>query len=207
MMRYVIAGLAALLALCTGLVVGARALGQGTVPTPTYLEPGTCNQPCWHGLIPGVDRAERFLQRVSADSPYAGHATSYDERSPATQFELSTYGAITLADVLRLFGLPERVGCLGLDHSALFPGHGLVTTAQLYFADGLVMVEAVRPDDVARLSPGMRVRVVRYFAPGEPTYPIGETTGWHGFASTGTYLDCHPWVYVMPGYFYAFADG
>lgn len=190
MMRYAIAGLVVLLAASAGLVAAARAAGQASPPTPTYLEPGDCDQPCWHGLRPGADRAERFLTFVREYSPYSGHATSYDDRSPATQFELSTFGAITLADVLRVLGVPDRVGCLGPDHSSLFPGQSMVTTARLYFADGLVMVDVARPDQEPRLTPGMRVREVRYYAPGEPAYPIGETTGWHGFASTEVYLDC-----------------
>ena len=190
MMRYAIGGLVALLVVSTGMVAAARAVGQASPPTPTYLETGDCEQPCWHGLRPGMDRAERFLAFVREHSPYSGHATSYDDRSPATQFELSTFGAITLADVLRVFGVPDRVGCLGPDHSSLFPGQSMVITARLYFADGLVMVDVARPDEVPRLTPGMRVRVVRYYALGEPAYPIGETTGWHGFASTGVYLDC-----------------
>lgn len=185
-------GIMIVFVLVAGLVAGVRAIGQAIPSTPTYLQTGPCDQPCWQGLRPGRDYVDHFLYQVKKSSPYSGRTTDYGD-GVAQMFELTTYGAITLADVIREFGTPERVGCLGPDHSSLYPGRRMVMAVQLYYAKGLVVVDAVRPDDYARLSPDMRVRAVLYYAPGEPTYPIGASTVWHGFASTRTYyLNCHP---------------
>jgi hypothetical protein len=181
-----------LFGLWAGLIVWLRAIGQVLPPSPTYLESGFCDQPCWQGLRPGVDNINQFLFRVRETTPYTGHTTDTGD-GVARMFQLSTFGALTLADVIHEFGLPERVGCLGLDHTTLYPGQPLATSAYLYFGHGFIEVNAVRGDRVLRLSPDMQVRWVRYYAPGdEPVYPIGETTGWHGFASAGHYLECHP---------------
>ena len=184
-------GIMIVFALCAGLVAGIRAIGQAIPPTPTYLQTGPCEQPCWQGLRPGRDTVDHFLYQVKQSTPYNGRTTDYGD-GVAQMFELSTFGAITLADVIREFGTPERVGCLGPDHSSLYPGQQIVMAVQLYYAKGLVVVDAVRPDVYPRLTPDMRVRAVVYYAPGEPAYPIGATTRWHGFASTRTYyLNCH----------------
>jgi hypothetical protein len=172
-------------------VVWLRAMGHMLPPPPTYLETGECEQPCWHGLRPGVDTINQFLFRVREASPYSGY-TRDEGDGVARMFELSTFGALTLADVIREFGPPERVGCLGLDHTTLYPARSLVMSADVYYGNGFVEVRLMRPDEVLRLSPDMQVRAIRYYAPGEePVYPIGESTGWRGFASTRVYLACH----------------
>jgi hypothetical protein len=181
-----------LFVLAAGVVAGVRAVGQTAPLTPTYLQTGACEQPCWQGMRPGLDYIDHVMDQVGRGSPYSARTTDYGD-GIAQSFELSTYGALTLADVIHEFGTPERVGCLGTDHSSLYPGQQWVMSAQLYFARGLVVVDVVRPDSYPRLTPDMRVRAVQYFAPGDPLYPIGQTTGWHGFASTHVhYLDCHP---------------
>ncbi|HVO70046.1 MAG TPA: hypothetical protein VMT24_08375 [Aggregatilineaceae bacterium] len=189
-LRFITAGVV-LFAVCLGAVTGARAAGRLIPETATYLDSGPCEQPCWHGLRPGRDYVDHFLYQVRAASPYTSHTSDAGD-GIVTMFELSTYGAITVADVLREFGSPERVGCLGLEHTTLYPGHTLAMAVQLYFAQGLVVVDALRPDESPRLTPDMRVRSIRYYAPGEPAYPIGMTTPWHGFTSTRAfYLSCH----------------
>jgi len=175
-----------------GAVAGVRAVGQTAPLTPTYLQTGACEQPCWQGLRPGMDYIDHVMDQASRGSPYSARTTDYGD-GIAQSFELSTYGVLTLADVIHEFGPPERVSCLGTDHSSLFPGEPWVMSAQLYFAGGLVVVDVVRPDTYTRLTPDMRVRAVQYFAPGDPVYPIGQTTAWYGFASTHRrYRDCHP---------------
>jgi hypothetical protein len=186
-----ITAIAVLFVLCLGVVAGARAAGRVIPAPPTYLDSGPCEQPCWHGLQPGRDYMDHFFYQVQAATPYTSHISDSGD-GIVTVFELSTYGAITLGDVLREFGPPERVGCLGPDYTALYPGHKLVMAVRVYFAGGLVVVDAVRPDESPHLTPDMRVRSIRYYAPGEPAYPIGMTTPWHGFTSTrALYLTCH----------------
>jgi hypothetical protein len=176
---------------CAALIAGARGAGQSVALPPTYLEAGACAQPCWQGIKPGISRIEEFMERARTAGPYSGRTTDYGD-GIAAMFELSTYGALTLGDVLRELGSPERVGCLGLDHSTLVPAQSLVMSVNLYFAEGLIVVNAVRSDLLPQLSPGMQVRTIRYYAPGEPVYGIGETTGWHGFATSRRYRVCHP---------------
>jgi hypothetical protein len=190
MMRRSVILIGMVFALCLGGVVGARAAGRTAPHTPTYLDRGPCEQPCWHGLQPGTDYVDHFFYQVQAATPYTSH-TSDSGDGIVTMFELSTYGAITLGDVLREFGPPDRVGCLGLDRTTLFPG-AFATAVRVYFAGGLVVVDAVHRGESLRVTPDMRVRSIRYYAPGEPAYPIGMTTPWHGFTSTSTfYLSCH----------------
>jgi hypothetical protein len=181
-----------LVMISVALVAGARQIGRSDPLPPTYLESGACEQPCWHGLRPGIDYIDHFLNTAEQASPYSARTSDYGD-GITKMFELSTYGAFTLGDTLRQFGAPDRVGCFGADHSSLFPGQPMVMAVQVYFAGGLVVADVVSPEMFPQLSPTMRVRAVRYYAPGEPTYPIGETTAWHGFASTRRhYLNCHP---------------
>lgn len=175
---------------CAVLVAGVRQVRLAQPLSPTYLGAGSCEQPCWQGLVLGRDPVDHFLFRAS-QTPYSPHASDYGD-GVTTMLELSTFGALSLGDTLREFGRPERVGCLGADHSSMFPGVTRVMAVSVYFAGGLIVVDAVRPDTVPRLSPDMRVRAVRFYAPGEPTYPVGGSVAWHGFATTHTYyLDCH----------------
>jgi hypothetical protein len=62
---------------------------------------------------------------------------------------------------------------------------------QLYFARGLIEVEATRADAELRFSPDMRVSAVRYYAPGDPVYSIGSTVPWRGFGASVAYRACH----------------
>jgi hypothetical protein len=179
-----------LLAVCSGLVAAARAAGQMDPPAPTYLETGECDQPCWQGIQPGVSTREQFAQRARTVGLFSGRATDYGD-GVAAMFELSTWGVLTLADLLRAFGPPDRVSCLGLDHTTMYPGLSLVISVQVYFADGLIVANAVRPDTWPYLSPDMQVRWIRYYAPGEPVYEIGDATPWYGFASVKRYRACH----------------
>ncbi len=178
--------------LCTALIAAARSSGSLIPPPPTFLDSGACALPCWESLLPGAASAEAFAQRL-AQTPFTGHTTQRAD-GVAAAFELVPFGAIALADVLRIYGPPERVGCFGVTHSSLFPGQRFVITATVYFADGLVAVEVQRGDENAALSPSMRVRSVQFVAPGEPLYPIGMSTAWRGFTSAGAgrYLMCHP---------------
>lgn len=178
-----------LFAVCAGLAFGVHALGQEVAPSPTYLDTGFCDLPCWQGLRPGVDNINQFLWYAREHTPYSMHTSDLGD-GVATMVELSTFGAITLADVLREFGPPERVDCLDLTHTTLYPGQSLVATARVYFAEGLIVVDAVRPDREMRLSPDMQVRTIRYYAPGEPLYAIGATTVWRGFAGENRYPAC-----------------
>ena len=172
------------------LIAASRALGQTETPPPTYLEPGdTCTQPCWLGLQPGQITLDAFLQASREASPYAGHASDYGN-GIATSFELSTDGAITLGSAFGVLGTPDRISCFYLDRANQAPSGGLVLAVQVYFAGGWIVVDAVRSDQTPVLDPDMRVRRVTYYQPGEPVYPIGETTPWHGFAAAPRYSFC-----------------
>lgn len=172
-------------------IAAARRVGRGMV-TPTYLQTGPdCAQPCWYGLRPGENNIHQFLYHAREFTPFSAR-TSDTGDGVATMFELSVFGALRLGDVVRVLGPPEQVGCLGLDHTALFPGTALVMSARLYWGGGLVVVTALRSDSLAHLSPDMYVRTIRYYAPGESLAPIGTTTGWHGFAAAVPYRLCHP---------------
>jgi hypothetical protein len=189
MLRFVVFSLL-VFAAALGLVAGARAAGQQQTPSPAYLDTGDCEQPCWFNVRPGISRVSQFLTELRTRAPYTGHATDQGDEV-ITMFEISTFGAITLADVLREFGPPERVGCLGLGHTTLYANHSMVTTTEVYYAGGLVQVNLVHPDQRLHLSPDMQVRTIRYYAPGDPAYPIGTTRSWQGFASAGVYGACH----------------
>jgi hypothetical protein len=189
MMR-LLALIVVILAVCVGLVTVARAAGRTAPISPTYLEPGPCEQPCWQGVEPGVHTREEITERIRTASPYSGRTTDRGD-GVVTMFELYTYGALTLADIVRTLGPPDRVGCLGLEHTALYPDRTVAVAVRVYYAEGLIMVDAVRPDLRPHLTPDMQIRSIRYYAPGEPTYPIGETTGWFGFGSHVRYLVCH----------------
>jgi len=186
-------GVSLLFFLCTVLAAGARLVGQSMSAKPTYLDPGDCEQPCWLGVKPGISTREDFAITARTASPYTGYVTDYGD-GIAARFEISTYGMLTLGDVVREFGPPDQVSCLGYLYRMGQNGQriGFRTNAQLYFADGLIAVDAVRDDVLLRLSPDMQVRTIRYYAPGEPVYELGSTIPWHGFASTIKYRACHP---------------
>jgi hypothetical protein len=177
-------------AVISGLAVVVRELGHQTLPTPTYLDSVYCaEQPCWQGLQPGVSTHEQVVAQIRDYTPYTGRAVDYGD-DIVMMIELDTAGLITLGDVIRVYGLPEQVGCLGLDATTMFSGRQLAMAAQLYFMDGLIEVDVVRNDDIPRLTPDMKIRRVRYYAAGERAYEIGQTTSWHGFTTTRVYKDC-----------------
>lgn len=180
-----------LFAILTGCVAAARDIGHD-LHTPTYLEPGPdCAQPCWQGLQPGVHNVNQFFFYAREFSPYSIRTEDIGD-GVATLVEVATFGALTLGDTVRTLGPPQRVGCLETDHTALFAGQNRATAVDLYWGDGLVVVRALSPGPAARLAPDMLVRSVRYYAPGEPLYEIGTTTGWHGFTTVPPYRHCNP---------------
>lgn len=189
MFRLLITLTGVLLAVVITLITGARLIGRQTAPPPTYLAPGACAQPCWQGLRPGAVNLADLSARVSATTPYIlGHTAAYDGVH-VTAFSLFIDEQITLADVIREFGPPERVGCLAYTSTKQYAG--LNTAAEVYYAGGLVVVDVVQTGDLLRLTPAMGVRAVSYYAPGEPAYRIGETTPWHGFATVPVYQSCY----------------
>jgi len=174
---------------CALLVIGARWVGQSSTPPPTFLEPGACEQPCWQGLKPGVDTVDHFLYKVRASGPYTGRTVDVGD-SIVTMFELSVYGLRTLADIVREWGPPERVSCLWLAPFMSGAAGTVVTAAEVYYGGGLVVVSLARSDQTPRLAPDMRVRTIRYYAPGELAYEIGTTTDWRGMGSSAVYPVC-----------------
>jgi hypothetical protein len=170
---------------CAAFALIAHEIGQTVEVKPTYLDTGGCDQPCWQGLRPGISRIDEFLQRVDERSPYSGRGT--DMGGPLLIMELSTYGVLTLADVVHEFGAPEQVSCLSWESIGATQAG---TVVKFYYAGGLVEVDAVRADTKGRVSPDMLVRSIRYAAPGEPLYEIGTTSGWRGFAWFSPYPLC-----------------
>ena len=182
-----------LLAACVLLINGARAVRHMSPPPPLYLDTGPCDQPCWQGIQPGITTTAAFNSPATAAiirrTPYRINRAADYGGSRIMNFELSTSGRLTLGDVMREWGPPERIGYLGLDYSRMGTAREPAISAQFYFFDGLVVVQAFGPGVAPRLSPAMRVYAITYFAPGEPTYPIGKTTTWHGLASISRYRD------------------
>jgi hypothetical protein len=170
-------------AVCLGLIVGARAVGRSR-PTPdTYLDSGNCAQPCWQGIRPGEIAPLDLRARVGKTGSYAVvELTDYGDRI-ARNFGLRALTPITLGDVVRAFGVPDRVACLRPRPQSA------ITGASIYFAEGLVVVEAANPAS-ARLSPDMRVESIFYYSPGLPAYRIGSTAAWGGFAGPPVYRVC-----------------
>lgn len=183
-------GVSGLLLLWVSAIGTARALGGLLPVSPTYLGSGDCPLPCWQGLMPGEDNINQFMHTVENNSPFRGRTRDRGD-NVAIMFELYPFGAISLGDLVRELGPPQRVGCLGLGHSALYPGQRGVMEATVYYADGLVVVNAVLAGDARRLSPQMAVRSVQYHAPGEPLYAIGSTRDWQGFAAAPHYAICN----------------
>ncbi|NDJ74841.1 MAG: hypothetical protein GYB65_01165 [Chloroflexi bacterium] len=170
------------------LIAGARAWGRSETPPPLFLETGNCAQPCWQGLQPGVSTHVEFEQ-VSVQFDMFKVET-HGRGDTVRAFDLNVMGDIKLGDVLLAFGTPDHVGCLGWTHTTRYPGKNLAVQAHIYFADGLIRVEAIRVDEVMLLHPDMQVRQISYFAPAEePAYPIGATV-WQGVAPSEAYPTC-----------------
>lgn len=177
------AGLCALLALSTG---AARLAGRMIPASPLYLDDGRCDPPCWQGIMPGTSTFADLEREISARGLFRLAAVG-GGGGVVRRFELAVVGEMALGDVVRVWGAPERVSCLGTTHTARFPGRNLATLATLYFADGLIAVEAIEPGSTNRLTPGMHVRLIAYYAPGEPVYPLGAPA-WDGW---GVHTPCH----------------
>lgn len=172
---------------CAALIAGVRLLAQSIPPPPAHIETGSCSQPCWLGFKPGNFTVDQLKSLGRDDGPYEiSHVTTHGGET-VMDFEVQTAGRIALADVLREFGLPERVGCLELDYPRLPSGSAPVLTAQLFYFDGLVAVYAIGDSGDLRLNPGMNVINITYYRPGEPAYPVGANTGWYGLASMHRY--------------------
>lgn len=168
------------------LIAGARALARQTPLPPTYLDTGSCDQPCWGGFQPGgfTVAGVNSLGRDDGPGPYyMTRIGNYGGRT-VMNFEISTAGRLSLADVVNEFGAPERIECPGV---GLSPGSPPIITTRLYFFDGLVVAYALGPDDLPRVSPDMHVHSVTYYAPGEPAYRIGNSVPWLGFAAAQRY--------------------
>jgi hypothetical protein len=181
----------ALFAACAGLIGAARAVSRLSPPAPVYLDTGPCDQPCWQGVQPGVTTLAELNSPATAAvirrTPYLiSRAATYGGET-VLSFELNTRGTLTLGDMIRVWGPPEQVAYLGLDYSRMGTLTKPVLSVQLYFFGGLVVVQAFSRGEARRLSPDMRVYAITYYAPGEPAFPIGKTTGWHGLASVSRY--------------------
>jgi hypothetical protein len=166
-----------LLILLGGLVFGVRAIGQLSTPPTTHLDPGDCEQPCWQGIQPGVNTREQFANRTR-EIGVSGFVTDYGDGIAAI-FEIRPDGTLTLADVWREFGPPERV-----QYDPFTPRIPPPQPRQinLYYANGLIEVSTITYNGLW-LTPDMQVSAIRYFSPGDPAYEIGQTQVWHGFAS------------------------
>jgi hypothetical protein len=175
------------------LINGARAVGQNLPSSPLYLDTGPCDQPCWQGIQPGITTTAALnspaTTAIVRQTPYRINRAADYGGTRIMNFELSTLGKLTLGDVMRAWGPPERIGYLGLDYSRMGTAKEPVISAQFYFFDGLVVVQAFGSGAAPRLSPAMRVDSITYYAPGEPAYPLGKTATWHGLASVSRYRD------------------
>jgi hypothetical protein len=139
------------------------------------------------GFQPGSFTADQVKSLGHDDEPHEISRVASRGGDTVMEFEIETAGRIALADVLREFGLPERVECPGLGYSQRRPGSSPVLTTRLYYFDGLVVVYVVGAAGDQRLTPGMNVINITYYGPGEPAYPVGATTGWYGLASIDRY--------------------
>jgi hypothetical protein len=182
-----------LLAAFVLLINGARAVSRMSPPPPLYLDTGPCDQPCWRGIEPGITTTAALnspaTTAIVRQTPYRINRAADYGGTRIMNFELSTLGKLTLGDVIRAWGPPERIGYLGLDYSRMGTANEPVITAEFYYFDGLVVVQAYGSGTAPRLSPAMHVDIITYYAPGEPAYPLGKTTTWHGLASVSRYRD------------------
>lgn len=176
---------------CASLLTGARVVSRLAPARPVYLETGSCSQPCWQGIRPGETTLDELNSpatiAVIRRTPYLiSRAVTYGG-DRVMNFELSTRGKITLGDLMCAWGPPDQVAYLGLDYSRRGASKTPVLSSQLYFFGGLVVVQVFSTEDARRLSPDMHIETITYYAPGEPVFPIGKTTGWHGLASVSRY--------------------
>lgn len=185
MFRVVLMGMLCLVGVAA-LITGARAIGHMQDQPPLYLETGDCAQPCWQGFQPGPGlQANALLTRIM-EVPYSVGRISEYRGGYISMFEIYPGGNLTLADILRAWGPPERVGCMQLSG-----GKVSRTLGSLYYFDGLVAARLASPEHDLRLSPGMAVSALQYYQPGDPVYAIGETVDWRGLAGVPMYPTCY----------------
>ena len=173
----------ALFIVFTGLAAGMRGVGQIQTPPPTYLETEGCSGPCWQGVRPGVSTNEQFAAQL-ARAPYTGYQWWEREDNTIDTFQIapSIHFQITLADVIRVLGAPDRAGCLRL-HSAD------VVSGFVYFNGGLVQVMVWRDSQEMRYTPEMQVNNIVYYSALERGL-VERTSPWQGFTTASVYRQC-----------------
>lgn len=164
-------------------VWGMRQIGTSQNYAETYLDPEGCSLPCWRGIQPGSDNTLEFKQEIKQTNRYEGSLRYSADEVTISVIRLDTWGDITVGDVFLAFGEPSHV-LLRNTASTGFSGvqRQQFVGAWLYYGDGLVRVEAIREDNIWRLSPDMTVLRIQYFAPSSEggIIPIGAPE-WHGF--------------------------
>ncbi len=172
------------LTICVACMSAAAARGIGSLysDTDTYLAPGNCSQPCWHGIRPGTPIIGPIETQWTRTAQYSARFILGADNSTIREIQLITHGNLHLGDVVQAWGAPSHVQ---LHYVAATSQNKLVLVgALLYFGDGLIEVDAIREDNVWRLSPNMIVRQIRYFAPNAlgAIIPL-NTPPWQGFRS------------------------
>ena len=171
---------------CVSLIVGARAIGRSRPAPKSFLDPGDCAQPCWQGLRPGEATQDEIRQRINELDHYALDFIGRND-DVSRNFQLYPLKPLTLGEVIRALGPPERIGCLNTDRDHLrgLPMVILIRSSGLYFADGRIVVYLWPRLNAARLTPEMRAQSVTYYAPDADTHLAGRTIGWRGFSLPG----------------------
>lgn len=103
------------------------------------------------------------------------------------QAQLTTYGKLTVADILPVFGEPLRAGCL--EYGLLLPDHKAVKWERLVFADGRIEAFALIQYHEVRLAPDMPVHTLRCYAADED-YSLRNMVLWDGFGTIAGLQDC-----------------
>lgn len=164
-------------------ILGVQALGAQQHYADTFLDPNDCPLPCWRGIQPGTEYDKEFWLELERLNRYGGFLTYGADDVKISVIRLDMRGDIKVGDIFLAFGEPSHV----LLRYTAGTGYGGVQRRQLvgawlYYGNGLVRVEAIREDNVWRLSPDMTVQRIQYFAPNPEgaIIPIGTST-WHGF--------------------------
>jgi hypothetical protein len=177
---------------------GIRAAGSlSRPPALVELDPGSCTQPCWHGIRPGLmtfTEAERILRadntlRITArpgktlcwtsgnEPPWHGCIRKW---SPGNAVEDMTLylpdNVLLLGDAITLFGTPHRVRlCWVTGYSSVF------VMATLSFGNH-VEITAYNPRHPLRLKldPAMSVSQIFYLI-GDSPHLDSRSLDWRGF--------------------------
>ncbi len=164
-------------------------MAQSLPTPPLLLASPNCPQPCWQSIRPGLTSRAVFAAQADQNYRYRVSASYKDDRLEGVVRDilLTMRGDILLGDVILEFGPPShaKLGWVaGMPLTGQRSGRQIYVGAILYFGNGLVIVEVLRPDCVWRFSPTMIVRRVRYHAPSPvgTVIPIG-TPFWDGFVS------------------------